>query len=86
MSDESSFDHSNPSRREYYWAKKPKPLNEKNVKKTKKFSGGSVMVWGCITPYGVGKLVRIDGILDSKKYTDALRNGLFNTIVVMITY
>ena len=79
-SDESSFEVANSSRTEYYWSKKCDPLNEKNIKKTKKFGGGSVMVWGCITPYGVGKLVKIDGNLNSQKYTEVLQKGLFETI------
>ena len=79
-SDESSFDIVTSSGIEYYWSEKPDPLNEKNIKKTKKFGGGSVMVWGCITPHGVGKLLRIDGILDSQKYTKILEHGLFESI------
>ena len=79
-SDESSFDVVSSSGVEYYWNERPDSLNEKNIKKTKKFGGGSVMVWGCITPRGVGKLVRIDGILDSQKYTKLLSDGLFESI------
>jgi hypothetical protein len=38
------------------------------------------MILGCITLYNVGKLVRIDGKIDAKKYTDVLESGLFSTI------
>jgi transposase len=34
------------------------------------------MVWGCFSYYGVGKLVRIEGIMDQKKYKSILRQNL----------
>ena len=38
------------------------------------------MVWGVITPRGVGRLVRIEGIMDSKKYVKILSKGLLGTL------
>ena len=34
--------------------------------------GGSVMVWGLITPTGVGPLVKVEGTMDSEKYQKLL--------------
>jgi transposase len=79
-SDESKFSLINTNKKEYYWKEKSSPLEESNIKKTKKFGGGGIMAWGCITPYGVGELVRLDGKIDSKKYIDVLSNGLMKTL------
>jgi hypothetical protein len=38
------------------------------------------MLWGCITSEGVGKLVKIDGIMNAKKYMNVLSDGLIKTI------
>jgi len=38
------------------------------------------MVWGCITPYGVGHLHRIKGIMDAVKYVDILKSSLIGTL------
>jgi hypothetical protein len=39
------------------------------------------MVWGCITFYGVGKLVFVDGNMNSEKYIEVLDDNLW--VVVM---
>jgi transposase len=41
-----------------------------------KHGGGSVMVWGCVSNFGVGELVFINGILDKNKYLNILKNNL----------
>jgi hypothetical protein len=79
-SDESKFSLINPNRIEYYWKEKPAPLVEENVKRSKKFGGGGVMTWGCITSRGVGELIRLDGIVDSKKYINVLSDCLMKTL------
>jgi len=42
---------------------------QKNLIPTVKHSDGSVLVWGCMSATGVGKLHIIDGIMDHNKYT-----------------
>jgi hypothetical protein len=37
---------------------------ERNVKKTVKHGGRSLMVWGCITQWGTGQLIRVVGNMD----------------------
>jgi hypothetical protein len=41
-----------------------------------KYAGGSVMVWGCFSAAGVGKLAFIDGIMDHKVYIQLLKENL----------
>ena len=38
------------------------------------------MVWGCITLHGVGRLHRIDGIMDRFQYVDILTSDLLGTL------
>ena len=38
------------------------------------------MVWGCITSEGVGRLIRIDGIMNGQVYTEILSQGLLGTL------
>lgn len=45
-----------------------------------KFGGGGVMVWGCITAFGVGFLHKVDGRLNGSAYIDLLGNNLIPTV------
>ena len=42
---------------------------EKNLIPMVKYGGGSVMFWGCFNSRGPGALVRVDGIINSSKYS-----------------
>jgi len=44
----------------------------KNVQKTVKQGGSSIMVWGYFAWSGLGNLVKIDGIMTADKYIDIL--------------
>lgn len=39
------------------------------------------MVWGCITFYGVGKLVFVDGNMNSDQYTEVLDDNLWDVVM-----
>ncbi|KAK8797500.1 hypothetical protein WA158_005846 [Blastocystis sp. Blastoise] len=43
---------------------------------TIKHGAGNAMFWGCISSHGTGCLVKIDGIMDTNKYLDVLREYL----------
>jgi transposase len=43
---------------------------------TVKFGGGSVMVWGCISWWGVGPLVVIEGTLNQDRYINLMDEHL----------
>jgi hypothetical protein len=42
-----------------------------------KHGGGIIMLWGCISSAGTGKLVGIEGIMDSAKYREILEGNRF---------
>jgi transposase len=79
-SDEKKFSLFNTNHKEYYWKNPRDRPEEHHIKKTKKFGGGYIMTWGCITSKGVGELIKIEGIMDSNKYIDVLSNGLIPTM------
>ena len=50
------------------------------MKQTLKHGGGSVMVWGCMTFFGLGELQRINGIMDQYMYRSILEDKLLKTV------
>ncbi|KAF8310339.1 uncharacterized protein EI90DRAFT_2819531, partial [Cantharellus anzutake] len=56
------------------------PLTDRLVQGTKKFGGGSIMVWGCMTWDGVGMACKIDGKMDGDLYCQILDEELQETI------
>lgn len=79
-SDETAFLIVNGQGREYCFTKNGDVLEDAQIQPTKKYGGGKVMVWSCITYEGVGFSCRIDGNLDGELYTDILRDELMKTI------
>jgi transposase len=67
-SDESKFALINTNGIEYCWKRTSDPLKEEHIKKTLKYGGGSIIAWGCFTSKGVGKLIRVDGIMTAERY------------------
>ncbi len=58
------------------WRKLSTAFNSRNCVPTVKHGGGSLMVWGCFSYEGVGKLVFIDGIMDKYQYKRILAENL----------
>ena len=75
-SDKSKFNLHGPDGRTYVRRLPNKELDPKYTRKTVKFSGGSVMVWGCFTKHGVGPYVKLTGKLDSVTYQKLLTKYL----------
>ncbi|ESK80970.1 transposase [Moniliophthora roreri MCA 2997] len=55
-------------------------LEPSKLQKMVPHGGGSIIVWGCLTPYGPGRLVRIEGTMTGKKYTEVLEEGYLGTL------
>ena len=46
---------------------------------TVKHGGGSIMLWGCLSSAGNGKLVRNEEIMDGAKYRESIEGNLFQS-------
>lgn len=55
-------------------------LRNHNITPTKKFGGGSIMIWACMFTRGVGFLCRVDGGVDAPMYLNILRGELMQTL------
>jgi transposase len=79
-SDEAPFSITNSNGKEYVWQKPNQAISASSVKPTKKFGGGKIMVWSCITWEGVGYSCKIDETMDAELYSQILRDELMRTI------
>ena len=79
-SDESKFNLFGSDGRNYCRRRVGEEFLEQNVRKTVKHGNGSLMVWGCVTAWGTGRLIRIDGIMDAVKYIERVEEGLLGTL------
>ena len=79
-SDETKINRLGSDGRAWVWKKPGSALREQHVSGTVKFGGGSLMVWGCMTPQGVGYMCKIDGRMDAELYTSILQDDLLETV------
>jgi transposase len=73
--DESKFEVFGSRRRQYVRRLDEERYLETFLTPTVKHGGGSVMVWGCFTEGGVGKLRKIDGSMRKEQYHRILQNS-----------
>lgn len=76
FSDESKYNLFGSDGRRMVWRKKNTEMQPQNLVPTVKHGGGSLMVWGCMSAAGVGKLHFIEGIMDHKMYINILKENL----------
>ena len=64
----------------HLWLRPSNVLMERQVQPTQKYDGGCIMVWGCFTWAGVGKLALVRGRMDSQQYIEILEQNLLPTM------
>lgn len=79
-SDETKINRLGSDGREWVWKKPGSGITEQHVKKTVKFGGGSLMIWGCMTAQGVGYACRIDGHMNAELYTCILGDEFLQSL------
>lgn len=73
-SDESTFTLFPTTGRVYVWRTPKEAYDLDCLKPTVKHGGGSVMVWGAISWYGVGPIIAVKGTMKADHYRDVLEN------------
>lgn len=77
FSDESKFELFGNRRRQTVWrTSNDNSYDDKYLQPTVKHGGGSVMVWGCFSWHGVGRLQVIEGKMTAQVYCNILRDNL----------
>jgi transposase len=79
-SDETKINRMGSDGRKWVWKKAGEALSDRLVEGTKKFGGGSVMVWGCMMWEGVGYACKIDGRMDGDLYVKILDEEVQDSI------
>lgn len=79
FADESKFNISASDGKAYVWRQPNTELQIKNLRGTVKHGGGHVMVWGCMSSAGVGKLEFIESTMTKEVYLDLLQRNLLQS-------
>ena len=79
FSDESKFNLFYSDGQQYVWRNKNSGLENKNLSKTIKGGGGSVMVWACFSHYGIGTIKIIEETMTGPVYVDILSRNLYES-------
>jgi transposase len=79
-SDETKINRFGSDGRVWVWKKSEHMRTEQHMKPTVKKGGGSLMIWGCMTPQGVGFMCKIDGTMNGELYREILDDNLMDTL------
>ena len=61
------------------WRERNADYDPKNTIPTVKHGGGNIMLWGCFSAKGTGRLHRIEGQLDGAMYCKILNENLLSS-------
>uniref|UniRef100_A0A3B3R2T1 Tc1-like transposase DDE domain-containing protein n=1 Tax=Paramormyrops kingsleyae TaxID=1676925 RepID=A0A3B3R2T1_9TELE len=74
--DETKIELFGKNTQHYVWRKKGSAHQHQDLIPTVKHGGGSIMVWGCFAASGPGRIVVIDGKMNSRVYQDILQENV----------
>ncbi|KAL1914496.1 uncharacterized protein VTP21DRAFT_8210 [Calcarisporiella thermophila] len=80
LSDECQIHIFNNGMREWFWKKRNEPLQERHIQPTIKHGGGSIMMRGCMTSYGIGRACRIIENLNAELYSRIFDQEMIATL------
>ncbi|KAG2463873.1 TCB1 transposase, partial [Polypterus senegalus] len=78
-SDETKIELFGVNARHHIWRKPGTADHQANAIRTVKHGGGSIMLWGCFSAAGTGRLVRIKGKMTAAIYRDILDENLLQS-------
>ncbi len=78
-SDETKIELCGLNSKRYVWRKPGTAHHLSNTVPTVKHGGGSIMLWGCFSAAGTGRLVAIEGKMNAAKYRDILDEHLLQS-------
>ena len=78
-SDETKTELFGVNARHHVWRKPGTAHHQANTILTVKHGGGSIMLWGCFSTAGTGRLVRIEGKMNAAMHRDILDENLLQS-------
>ena len=78
-SDETKIELFGLNAKRHVWRKPGTTHHLANTIPTVKHGGGSIMLWGCFSAAGTGRLVRIEGRMNAAMYRDILDDNLLQS-------
>ncbi|KAI3357191.1 hypothetical protein L3Q82_015646, partial [Scortum barcoo] len=78
-SDETKIELFGVNARRHVWRKPGTTHHQANTIPTVKHGGGNIMLWGCFSVAGTGRLVRIEGKMNAAMYRDILDENLLQS-------
>ena len=75
FSDETKVNRVSSDGRQRVWCRKGEPFSDKRVAVAEHQGGGSLMMWSCMSYYGLGHCAVPDDTIDANVYTQMLEGS-----------
>ena len=80
FSDETKLNRVSSDGRVRVWCRKGEPFSEKRVAGTEHQGGGSLMMWSCMSWYGLGHCTAPEGTIDAQAYIKVLEENMLPSV------